>query len=222
MLDCYPSPEICKNCTCEQVRYPGGARGYCRRCYDLIRRIKTYRNWDRRDRRTLTRIPKAGWYDYDNKLRPRSEIENLSDSDFEIYRQGHIQQIADRLRLFRYREEVSRHEFPVDGLTLEEKFAELLRLIRRKAEYPRRASYLAQHFNEQQRRIIYALLEEVIAQAPWLGIDPSLLWGKIYKIGTEQSGPQSESPSSGVRDGRESAKEDSRFRGNDVGWADGL
>jgi hypothetical protein len=170
--------EACKNCTGEPSRYAHGARGYCNRCYRVIKHIEDVQAWNRSRRETLKRIPKDGMFDpavgYSKST--RLSTDSLTDQEFEIYRKEHIRQLKRRLGLLRYREEIRRHEVPVDAWSLEQKFAELLHLIRPKAECPRNASYLNRHFNETERRVIYALLEEIIEQAPWGGIE----WGPVY------------------------------------------
>jgi len=177
--------EACKNCTGEPSRYAYGARGYCTHCYRIIKYIEDVRDWNRGCHATLKRIPKDGSFNpavgYSKSTRLMTD--SFTDEQFEICREEHIRQLERRLDLFRYREEIRRHEVPVDALSLEQKFAELLHLIRRKAEYPRNASYLNAHFNEAERRVIYALLEEIIEQAPWHGIEWSLIFERIYPTG---------------------------------------
>jgi hypothetical protein len=107
--------------------------------------------------------------------------DHLTDQQFEIYRHEILQQLKQRLRRLHHREEIRRHEIPVDALTLEYKFGELCRLVRPRAEYPRNASYLNKHFNEEERRIIFALLEEIIEQHYWRGIQWSGVWRRVYE-----------------------------------------
>jgi hypothetical protein len=128
--------EACKNCTGEPSRYAYGAHGYCNRCYRIKKRIEDVRGWNRSCHATRY-----------------SKSTRLTDEQFEICREEHIRELERRLDLFRDREEIRRHEVPVDALSLEQKFAELLHLIRRKAEYPCNASDLNAHFNEAERRV---------------------------------------------------------------------
>jgi hypothetical protein len=182
MTDWPPDIEACKNCTGEPSRYSYGARGCCNRCYRLMKRIDEVRAWNRGYPATLKRIPKDGSFDpavgYSKSTRLITD--GLTEEQFEICREEHIRQLGRRLELLRSQEEIRRHEVPVDAWSLEQKFAQLLRLIRRKAEYPHNASYLNMHFSESERRVIYALLEEIIEQAPWHGIDWSPVFERIY------------------------------------------
>ncbi len=175
----------CKSCTGEPTQYAYGARDYCSRCYRLIRHIEHARAWNTSRRETLKKLPKDGMFNpavgYSKST--RLMVDSWTPEQFEICRTETIRQLENRLTKLKYREQIRRHEMPVDALSLEEKFGELLRIIRRKAEYPRNASYLAQHFNEGERRIIYALLEEIIEQAPWKGIEWHQIFERIYPTG---------------------------------------
>jgi hypothetical protein len=74
--------EQCQNCGCDQDRRAYGARGYCSRCYHLVRRIEEIKTWDRTRSETLTSPAQA---------LPRT----LTDEEFEIARKELIRQ-ADR------------------------------------------------------------------------------------------------------------------------------
>jgi hypothetical protein len=172
-----PHVEACKNCTGESVRYAHGSGEYCNRCYNLLKRIKDVQGWDRSRPETLKWIPIYKTYGADG--RPNSSVlftNSLTDNQFEACRKNYIRKIEARLVLLRYREEIRRHEVEVNGLKLEETFSEILRLIRPtafyqgKVSFPSYANYLADQFDEPQRRVIYALLEEVIEQVPWQGV----------------------------------------------------
>lgn len=171
--------EACRNCTGDSERYSYGARGYCNRCYRIIKRIEDVRAWNRSRPETLKGIAKDGLVDPDvgYSRSTRLMTDSLTEVQFEIFREEHIRQLRRRLDLLRHRERIRRRDVPVDAGDLEQKFAELLHLVRRKANYPHNASYLGKHFNEEERRVLYALLEEIIEQAPWRGIE----WSPIYK-----------------------------------------
>src|SRR5208282_109747 len=174
------------NCTGEPVRYPYGARGHCNRCYRLIKRIEDVQLWNRGDRATLKGVTKHGMFDPAVGYRKSTRLttDGLTDQQFEVFRAEHIGQLKHRLALLRHREEIRRHEVPVDALSLEQKFAEVLHLVRKNAKYPMNASYLADYFDEDKRRVIYALLEEIIEQAPTPVIDYGHTYKKTYVTGT--------------------------------------
>jgi hypothetical protein len=164
--------EACKNCTGEPSRYAHGSGEYCNRCYRLRKHIKDVQGWDRNRRETLKRIPKHGMYDPAVGYRDSTALINDDDTDeqFEICRKKNIRQLRERLALLHHREAIRRREVSVTGGDLEDKFRELLHLIRRKVSYPNYGTYLSTQFDEQRRRVIYALLEEIIEQAPWQGV----------------------------------------------------
>jgi hypothetical protein len=156
--------DACANCTCgPSQQRPYGRCGYCACCYRLCKYIQDVQLWNRE---TLKHIPKSGH-------RPPAFTNGYSDEEFEACRRNSIEQLKRRLDLLLHREEIRRHEVPVSALDLEKKFAEiakLLRVVRSKAEYPQNATYLGSHFGEAERRVIYALLEEIIEKVPWRGI----------------------------------------------------
>jgi hypothetical protein len=88
------------------------------------------------------------------------------------------------LKLLRRREEIRRYDLPIDPMDLEDKFRELQRLVRLKTEYPRKASYLKQHFDETQRRVLCSLLEEIIELVPWRGIGHGKIFARIVDFQT--------------------------------------
>jgi hypothetical protein len=177
--------KMCKNCKGEPSRYAYRARGYCSRCYRLIRHIEKVQAWDRSRRETLKKPPKDGMFDpavgYGRSNRLITD--GFTQVQFEVCRTETIRQLEDRLALLRHREEIRRLDLPVDGLSLEQKFAELLHMIQPKAEYPTNASYLNANFNEAERRVIYALLEEIIEQAPWSGVDWMKISERVFATG---------------------------------------
>ncbi len=107
---------------------------------------------------------------------PKHE-DNFTEEKFEIFRKECIRQFRERLGYLRLRQEMRdgvRHVKPLD---LEYKFAKLLREIRPKTLYPRNASYLATHFDQEERRVIYGLLDDIEDHVRWKGI----LWHKVYE-----------------------------------------
>jgi hypothetical protein len=131
----------------------------------LLKHIRDVRGWDRSRRDTLKRIPKNGTVGSTGLIN-----DNDSDEQFEVCRRKNIERLEARLALLRYREQVRRRELEVTGSALEDKFRDLLGLIRRGVSYPYYGDWLETQFSEAQRRIIYALLEGIIEQSPWQGV----------------------------------------------------
>lgn len=162
--------DACLSCTGSADRYPHGARGHCVRCNDLLLYIRHVRAWNQNQPETLKRIADASRY---------------TDDQLEIIRAEHLRQLEARLALFRLREQIRGLEFPVSGLDIEEKFQKVLGLMsgirrRDRVRYPQNASYISQHFDADQRRVLYALLEEVIEMVPWRGINWMLVFSLVY------------------------------------------
>lgn len=128
--------DACLNCTGESNLYAHGACGYCRRCNEVLSRIKVIKAWDRSKPATLK------WIGSDSMICTR-----YTDEEFEIVRNQCLNQLRQRLRRFRLQAESRRHEIQVDGLALEEKFKRILKLARPDARQPMNANY----FNDQFR-----------------------------------------------------------------------
>ena len=179
--------DACVSCTGSADRYPHGARGNCARCNDILRHIRHVKAWDRNRPETLKHIPDDGTRIQSAQRSGPKFIKTgrlmtvaFSAAQFEKVRAEYLRQLERRLALFRSREEIRRLEFPVRGLEVEEKFQQLLALMRGvrrrdRVAYPQNASYINHHFDAAQRRVLYALLEEVIELVPWRGID----WGLV-------------------------------------------
>lgn len=177
MADWPKDLDACINCTGDACSYAYGARGLCRRCYYITKYVQDVRAWDRKRHSTLKRISKDGMCDPADRHRAnRLVTDGLPDDEFARYQKRILRQLKDRLNLLRHREEIRRCAVPISPLSLERKFAEMLHLIKPKAKYPGNANYLNKHFSEQERRIIYALLEGIIEQVPWHGIE----WSSVY------------------------------------------
>jgi hypothetical protein len=128
--------------------------------------------------RTGNRYVKAG----------RLATDGLTPEQFERFRAEHVRQLEARLDLLRRREQIRRHEFPVSGLDVEDKLKQILgRLhgVRRQnlTDYPQNANEVNDNFNDSQRRVLYALLEEIIEAQPQPIIDWARVWQRVYDAG---------------------------------------
>lgn len=182
----------CLTCTGSADTYRHGARGHCTRCNDLLLYIRQVKAWDQSKPATLKHIPDGGGRVASNgRTGPRFIKTGLRMTDaysaaqFEKVRAEYIRQLESRLALFRLRELIRRREFPVSGLDVEDKFKQLLGLMRGtrrrdRANYPHSASHISHHFNAAQRRILYALLEAIIELVPWRGVDWGLVGKHVY------------------------------------------
>jgi hypothetical protein len=147
--------ERCKNCGCDADHRPYGSRGYCSRCFYLIRRIENVKAWDRTRPETLRGIDKL--------------VAAGLDDDFEFVRKDFVRQAKARLSCLRVRQMRRNGELEVEGLDIEHKLGKLLRFLRPKAAYPQNASDINHHFNSDERRILYGLLDDLEEHLPWKG-----------------------------------------------------
>jgi hypothetical protein len=60
---------------------------------------------------------------------------------------------------------------PIEALDIEYQLGRLLRRLRRKALYPQHASYIAKHFDREQMRVLYHLLDEIEDRIPRDGLE---------------------------------------------------
>ena len=147
--------ESCTNCKCSFDRRPYGGNGYCSRCYRVVRAIKDAKAWDPARSETLR------WID-------QGLAQSLSSVKFEtVMKKNYIRRSKGRLSHLRAREMMRSGATPVDPITIESKLARLLSFVRPKAKYPRNASYIAQHFNASERRVLYELLDDIEERVPW-------------------------------------------------------
>jgi hypothetical protein len=94
----------------------------------------------------------------------RNEYENVklfSDDEFSAFKKNIIKQLKRSLAYLRQRELFRSGKEPVSNLTLEYKFDRIAKLVNRKADFPRVASYLSAHFNRNEMCIIYGLLDDI-------------------------------------------------------------
>jgi hypothetical protein len=72
-------------------------------------------------------------------------------------------------------------QVPIDGVVLERKFARLLAAVRRNAKPARNADYLAQQFGEEQRRILFVLLDDIEEQIAWHGFSHARAYDLVHE-----------------------------------------
>ena len=166
----------CKNCGCEPDIRAHGGRGHCTRCYPLVRRIAEVKAWRRESPETLKGIPKNG---ETNRAGEGFGLitDGFSDEKFEIFRKEHLRQFKKRLGYLRIRQEMRKGIRPVEPLDLEHKFGKLLHFVKSKAQYPHNASYLAAHFDQEHRRVVYGLLDDIEDHIRWHGVS----WSDVYE-----------------------------------------
>jgi len=147
--------ESCANCKCSAGYRPYGGRGYCSRCFYLVKLIEDVNAWNRTRSETLRRLD-------------RLVADNLSDDEFEIVRKDFVRQAKARLFCLHVRQMRRNGELAVEGLEIEHKLGKLLSFLRPKAEYPRHATHIGTHFGEE-RRVLYGLLDDIEEHVPWRG-----------------------------------------------------
>ncbi len=145
----------CRNCG--TGRHPHRGRGYCTRCYRLIRKIEQAEKWSLSDSATLPNWPWA--YLIHDEAR------------FERIRQDYILQIKERLQFLQIREVKLFN--PIDGLSIEYELRSIARRagIRDHGIFHSTASVFDEQFDLDQKNILFRLLNRIQEGIPWNGID---------------------------------------------------
>lgn len=149
--------EKCLNCT--SVQFKHWAKGVCVRCYPLIKKLEAVKRWNFSDRSLNDMV---------------SHIQNQE--RFDEVKAGVISQIESRLHFFKSLEEINIR--PIYGLDIEYRLRDIARRCRTKDKdlFHGFAGYIDDHFNMEQKRILYKLLSKIIDGIPWRGIN----WTKVF------------------------------------------
>jgi hypothetical protein len=155
--------ERCANCGCASDRRGYGGRGYCCRCYRLIRRIEEIKGWDQEYLENLKRS------------------HGFSDEEAKIWQEECVDQLEGRLAWLHGREE--RYQGNVEGIDIEYQLGRILRLVGQKADYPRHASVFDYNFSKEQLGLIYRMLDVIEESIPWEGPrrGATILYGKVWE-----------------------------------------
>lgn len=145
----------CKNCGTE--RFPHKARGYCARCYGLIRKLEIAKSWSSDDETTLREFPKT--------------VKSRDPKTILIVQHGYISQVEQRLSLFSAWETQQNED--VDAHTVELQIRRLAQLsgARNRNLHFGIAGFLEMHFNTEQLGVLFTLLNDIEQSVPWSGID---------------------------------------------------
>jgi len=159
----------CQNCGSE--RFPHKGRGYCKRCYPLVKRMEKIDSWDLSNPQSLKGYPVMA-------LTYRNE--NYKRKLFIELKYGCKAQIKERLDFLRHREAKLTGQVQVDGLTLEMSLARIASKCRKIKDYRRLffgcAGSIDAHFDAEQKRYLFSLLNRIEENIPWSGIN----WQKIF------------------------------------------
>jgi hypothetical protein len=168
-----PAPETgtaaerCRNCGCEHARRRFKRRDLCGKCFYLFECIRGIERWDRVKPETLKNI---------GLLRRRfgglaTPLDRMSDQDFAAIKSNYLDQLGAALRGLRSREERRRGEVRVDGLTIEGKLKDILKVVQLRDSYDRVAgrfsgvaTLLDRAFSPEQCRLLYNLLDDIEEQ----------------------------------------------------------
>jgi hypothetical protein len=120
------------------------------------------------------------WNEPDSLTSPASYLpKSWTCQDFEIAKKELVRQVRQRMDYLREREGYRNGVMAVEPRTVEYKFAKLLGFLRPKAQYPRNASYIAKHFNAEERRVLFGLLDHLEEYMPWRGFEMLKVYERV-------------------------------------------
>jgi hypothetical protein len=156
--------DTCRNCGCDNIRRRFKRRNLCGKCFYLFEYIKSVQRWDRSKPKTLKNI---------GVLRRRygdasQHLDKMSDADLAAFKSNTVDQLLEALRSLRVREARRRGDARVDGVTIEQKLKDLLKVVQLRDKYDRVAgrfngvsAVLNHAFSPEQCRILYSLLDDI-------------------------------------------------------------
>lgn len=152
----------CQQCGTDRFRHR--AKGYCIRCYPLIRRLQQVSSWDLANAKSLKGYPRDEAYFYP--------------TTFEKVKLGVALQIQERLAFLQIRERQLVE--PLDGLDFEYILNDIGRRCKAKNKYLFHgiATTIDHNFDMEQKRILYRLLNEIQENIPWKGIN----WNRVFQL----------------------------------------
>jgi hypothetical protein len=170
----------CKSCNCPRHRRSFRTNDCCRKCAYLLKYLEEVMAWDRHRPETLLHVSKDINVDPRTGNRP-FVTSHLTAPQFAVWKDEHMRQIKQRLTWMRVRED-RRRGIGIDGHVIERKLADLQRVIRSSAVYPKNASTLSHNFTKAQLMILYRLLDDIEETVPVRSIvNIGEVYDRIYK-----------------------------------------
>jgi len=150
----------CQQCGTERYRHV--AKGFCTRCYPLIRKLDEVNGWS---------VDNPG--DLKEWLHEKSLRNPVR---FQRAKSNVVQQIRARLEYLKIREESLKG--PIDGIDIEFQLtwiASRCRGVKNKDLFYNEAGTFDEYFGPKQRKILFELLNEIEENIAWTGIN----WLKV-------------------------------------------
>jgi len=154
---------------CQSDRFKHVAKGYCRRCYGLIKRLNEVEHWDPANPQSLKGFPSIDM-PYDSQRFSRV---------FKKIQSGVASQIRGRLAFLKAREE--RLNYPIQGIDIEHGLRRIAQCCGTKDRnlFFGIAGYIDLTFDLNQRKILYEWLNRIEENIPWRGIN----WNRVFLSG---------------------------------------
>jgi hypothetical protein len=198
-----PAPEVdtpaerCRNCGCEHARRRFKRRDLCGKCFYLFECIRGVERWNRAKPETLKNI---------GLLRRRfggltTPLDKMSDQDFAVIKSNYLDQLRAALRGLTSREARRRGDVRVDGLTIEDKLKDILKVVQLRDKYDRVAgrfsgvaTVLDRAFSPEQCRLLYNLLDDIEEQTYGQVTEGHQVFEAVYQNRTPDHATTSQAP----------------------------
>lgn len=150
----------CQNCKSINSLYK--ARGYCIKCYPIVLRLEKTEKWKYNNPNTLKSFPKG--FSFPDEKR------------FVKIKKGIIQQLKERLDLFRMREQ--RLKDDIYGIDIEYGFDRIAKYcgVRETSLFRSSANTFDHNFTMKQKKIIFEFIDRIEQKLNWKGID----WYRMF------------------------------------------
>lgn len=142
----------CQNCG--TTRFHHKAKGFCKRCYNLILKLDQVKRWESTNIRSLRGYPASWPYDPDLIRRTKNMF---------------ISQITKRLAYLKMKENLITDRIPVKGINIEYLLQSIATIVNynNKNIYHGIATGVDHEFDPKQKKILYRLLNNMLENIPW-------------------------------------------------------
>ena len=157
--------QACINCT--TIRYNHKARGYCSRCYAIVRKKKSVELWNLSEPESLVTCP--------------IDVKHFTSDRFTNLQSLFIKEFDKQLQCLKAIE--GKLSGLIDGSDIEMQLTHIVSRIklRNKNLFYHTANNFDQQCNSKQKKIIYKMLNEIIENLPKMKIDIFRIMQKSYE-----------------------------------------
>jgi hypothetical protein len=157
----YPA---CINCS--TIRYEHKARGYCSRCYTIVRKKELAKLWNLSESESLANCP--------------IDVNCFSLDRFAKFQSLFIKELDDQLQCLKVKEK--KLSGPINGIDIEMQLTHIVSRvkIRNKHLFYHTANSFDHQFDMKQKEIIYKMFNEIIENLPKVKLNIFRIMSESY------------------------------------------